>query len=390
MRLLLIVPKLISYRGFLRELSLSLVADGVEVHVACSREKMWGQSDRIPDEGVQIHGIDFPRGMNPSSHLQAARALRQLIADIEPDIVHAHFSAAIFTTALARKKGWPPTYATFHGVSFLASRGWKAAALARAEKWAARQFNAVWVLTEDDRAGLRVAVPKAIVHRLPGYGLGCDLERFAPLSPDRREAVRAAMGIERDDVVFTFLGRFVEFKGFALVVRAFLQLRQTNQRCGLLLIGIRDRLHPTGLSDEEEKVLTASNGVIDLGFRTDVENCLPAADVMVFPSRREGMPVCLMEALVLGIPAITSDTRGCREVVRDRVDGLVLREPTVDSLRAAMELAAGDKTLRADWSAAAIAGRERFSRDHFISAQKRIYETAVSPSPMVQPFTVAA
>ena len=390
MRLLLIVPKLISYRGFLRELCLSLVADGAEVHVACSCEKMWGHGGGLPDDGIQLHAVEFPRGMNPATHLQAARELRQLVAEIGPDIVHAHFSAAIFTTALARTESWPLTYATFHGVSFLASRGWKAAALARAEKWAARQFDAVWVLTDDDRAGLRAAVPKAVVHRWPGYGLGCDLKRFAPPAPASRKAIRTGHGIDDNEVVFAFLGRFTEFKGFALVVRAFLQMRHTHGRSRLLLIGIRDRLHPTGLTEEEEKALAACAGVIDLGFRTDVETCLPAADVMVFPSQREGMPVCLMEALALGIPAITSDTRGCREVVRDHVDGLVVREPTVESLRAAMELAANDQSLRREWSAAAIAGRERFNREHFVAAQKLVYGAAISPSHTAQPLTVAA
>src|SRR5205814_10672473 len=95
---------------------------------------------------------------------------------------------------------------------------------------------------------------------------------------------------------------------------------------------------------------------------------------MVFPSRREGMPVCVMEALALGVPVITCDARGCRDVVRDDVDGLVLRERTVESLCAAMGRAAADEPLRTRWAARAIADRERFSRLPFVAAQRRIYE----------------
>src|SRR4029434_4482626 len=88
-------------------------------------------------DDVELHHIELPRGMNPYAHLRAARALNQLVELLQPDIVHAHFSAAIFTTALARTSRWPVAHATFHGVSFLAIRGWKAALLREMETWAA-------------------------------------------------------------------------------------------------------------------------------------------------------------------------------------------------------------------------------------------------------------
>jgi len=66
MRLLLIVPKLVSYRSLLRELCLSLGADGTEVHLACSHEKLWSsRTAALTDDGVQMHAVEFPRGMNP-------------------------------------------------------------------------------------------------------------------------------------------------------------------------------------------------------------------------------------------------------------------------------------------------------------------------------------
>ena len=378
MRLLLVVPRIISYRGFLRELGSALAADGVEVHVACGLRNLAGDGESGDEDGVVLHHLDFTRGMHPTAHLRAARALNRLVEQLRPDVVHAHFSAAIFTTALARTSRWPTTLGTIHGVAFLALHGWKAWLLRVTETWAAQRLDAVWVLTEDDRAGLSAAAPGAVVHTLPGFGVGCDLEKFAVPGPAERAARRAALGVKPEEMVFAFVGRFTAFKGFDLVVRAFQQLAAVNPAARLLLIGERDHLHPTGLTPAEKGALQNSPRVIDTGYRDDVERFLAAADITVFPSSREGMPVCLMESLALGVPAITCETRGCREVVRDGVDGLVLRERNVAALRAAMQHAAEDPASRQRWSLAAIAGRERFSRDRFVAEQKRLYETCVS------------
>jgi glycosyltransferase involved in cell wall biosynthesis len=378
MRLLLVVPKLVSYRSFLRELCQSLVADGAEVHVACSPEPLWGEECEPAEKDVHLHRIEFARGMNPHDHVRAARALRALVRKIQPDLVHAHFSAAIFTTALGKTKRWPTTHATFHGVAFLAMEGWKRALLAAMETWAARRCDTAWVLTQDDCDGLRSAAGSATVRTLPGFGVGCDLERFTPITPEQRQALREEFGIAPRETVFAFVGRFVEFKGFALAVRAFLRLANPDTR--LLLIGSRDRLHPTGLSAAEEAALAGSPHIVECGYRPDVERFLGAADAMVFPSRREGMPVCAMEALAMGIPVITFDSRGCREVVRHRVDGLVLKRQDTESLAAAMNLAVTDPDLRREWSMRAIADRDRLSRQLFVATQKSIYAEALSAS----------
>ena len=384
MRLLLVIPNLVSYRSFLRELCRALVADGAQVHLACSGEKIWEGDEEAMDEGVEMHAIEFARGMNPITHLRAARELDRLVEKLRPDIVHAHFSAAIFTTAIARTRRWPASFATFHGVSFLAMRGWKAALMRAVETWSARQFDTVWVLTDDDRDGLQTAAPRALVRRLPGFGIGCDVERFTPPNAMAREALRQRLGINAGQIVFAFVGRFTDFKGFGQTVGAFLRLAATDAQVRLLLIGSRDPLHPTGLSEAEEQALKNSPQIIDAGYQSEVESLLAAADVMVFPSRREGMPVCLMEALALGVPVITLDTRGCREVVRDGVDGLVLRDDDLQTLTAAMQRVAHDQDLRREWSARALADRSRFDRAHFVAAQKHLYETA-TPAAQLAP-----
>ena len=216
MRLLIVIPNIVSYRSFLSDLCAEKVRNGHEVHVACSTDEQWSHGITAPDQpGVRLH---------PLQHALAAGSLRRLVRTIRPDLIHAHFSAAIFTTALARTKHWPMTIGTFHGISFPARRGLGSVLIRIAETFSARRFDELCVLTEDDAACLRKAVPTVRVRTLSSAGLGCDLDHFSPVTATIREARRKEFGFQPQHCVFVFVGRFVSFKGFDATVRAFLRL----------------------------------------------------------------------------------------------------------------------------------------------------------------------
>ena len=385
MRILFVIPKLSSFVSFLSELGAALLDEGIEVHCACSPGSLWNKPDRI-DPRVRVHPIPMPRGMNPVAHARAARRLDQVVREIKPDIVHGHFSSALFTTALARRSYWPTTLGTFHGMSFPLMKGFKGAILKFAESTAAARCDSVWVLTEDDCRALAAAARRAHVEVTRSCGIGCDLARFEPVTAMQRTAARGKLGFAADDIVFVFVGRFARFKGFDLTTRAFLRVAADNPRLRLLLVGVVDPLHTTGLTETEELARRDCPRITDVGYQSDVRQFLAASDAMVFPSTREGVAVCLMESLAMGVPAITRDARGCRDVVRDEIDGLVLGNPTVETVGDAMVRLANDPALRQRLAAAAVAGRERFDRRHFIKEQLAIYRQracVVTPRPGV-------
>jgi glycosyltransferase involved in cell wall biosynthesis len=384
MCLLLVIPRIASYRAFFNELCLELNASGAQVHVACSMEAIEAQKNAsVPDSCVHFHPLRLPRGMNPIGHQRAARELNALVARLRPNIVHAHFSAAIFTTALARRSTWPVTLGTFHGISFPLATGLTSRLLRTAESWAASRFDSVWVLTQGDREELNEAARDAVVKVSPSAGLGCDLEQFKRdgVSIAERQVLRERLRIEPGHRVFIFVGRFVAFKGFDLTVRTFLQIARTDPQLRLLLVGARDRLHPSGLTSSEDSARKNCPQIIDVGFQAEVASYLAISDVMVFPSHREGMPVCLMEALAMGVPVITSASRGCRDVVRHERNGLVLQDCTADTLGAAMKRLARDDGLRGRLSAEALAGRQCFDRRIFVREQINVYRQHAGRAP---------
>ena len=123
-------------------------------------------------------------------------------------------------------------------------------------------------------------------------------------------------GIKVDDVKFIFIGRLVAFKGFHLVVRGFLQTHAINDKIKLLVCGEFDDLHESGLNPDEIVRFSDHEGISYIGWTNTVERYLGISDAVVFPSEREGVPVNLMEALSMGAPVVTCDSRGCRDVMK--------------------------------------------------------------------------
>jgi glycosyltransferase involved in cell wall biosynthesis len=375
MKLLFIIPSITNYFTFLEDLIEELNGRKHEVHLATSRKHIARISAYRREVKCTVHDIDFPRAIDPFRHYGAAKSVKSLVERIKPDLINVHFSAALFTSMLAREEGWPPATGTIHGLGSPLIQGWRRTLIAKAEKWSAERADEVFVLTEDDRDYLAKNAPKATVSVLESFGMGCDLQRFDPAAvvEQRKEEVRAACGIAPDNFVYIFIGRQTQFKGYDKVVAAFAEVQQSHPKSRLLLVGEKDRIHPTSLEPRLEKSLKQDPAFIRVGWRENVQDYLAISHLNVFPSEREGLPVNLMESLAMGVPVVTIDSRGCREVVSHQVNGLVIEGRSHEKLVAAMRDLQDDKALLRRFSEAALQQRARFDRKRFIQEQLQIY-----------------
>ena len=135
-----------------------------------------------------------------------------------------------------------------------------------------------------------------------------------------RERVRGELGIPIDRVVVGFVGRLVAEKGIPELLRAW-ELRESDFE--LLIVGPADPSKSDALSQSMID-LADESGVRFLGHRDDIEDFYRALDVFVLPSHREGFPRAAMEAAASGLAIVATDIRGCREVVDDRLNGLLV------------------------------------------------------------------
>jgi glycosyltransferase involved in cell wall biosynthesis len=377
-KLLLIVPTLSSYEAFLSDFAEASVSAGHEVHVATQMKLLDGRSAEMLaslNARVFLHSILMPRGASPVAAMKAARELRGLVAEIRPDWIQAHFSAAAFVCALAKASDWPFTSCVIQGLACTLARGKARLAAWFGERLAMARLDEMWVLTDDDFDVIRGwNSSKARLQESPGFG--CRIDRFnvENYSAEWRSERRTELSIQQDEFVLVYVGRLAAFKGFDKVVAAYRNLKQRGVPVRLLLLGAFDTLHPSGLSEEEVGELKNNPLVLMPGWQDNVAEWLAISDICVFPSEREGMPVCLMEALCMGVPVVTSNSRGCRDVVRDGVDGLVLDDDALaTSLASLIECPARIEEM----SQRALQRRDHFDRKHFISEQLGVFQNAL-------------
>jgi glycosyltransferase involved in cell wall biosynthesis len=346
------------------------------VHLATSTEQIVGSKASMESLQCFVHHIRFPRGSSVSAHLAASKALKKLVWELSPDIIHCHFSTAALTAAIALSRNWPPTIATIQGLGFPQVRGIAKIRYGLAEYLIARRLSGIWVLSQSDINAYKSIGINHKVFLQKGFGFGCRLDLFDSnrFSSEERKVNRGKLNIAENDIVFVFVGRQVHFKGFHLVVRAFRMMHSICEHSRLLLVGGMDSIHRTGLSKEDEVFLQKSDSVIQVGWQNDVAQYLTLADVNVFPSEREGMPVNVMESIAIGLPVITSNSRGCVDLVQDGVNGIVLKKCIASEICHAMHVLYTNPGLRRMFSENAKKIRGQFNRNSWIEEQINIYQ----------------
>ena len=133
-------------------------------------------------------------------------------------------------------------------------------------------------------------------------------------------AVRADLGVGPGDVLVGTVGRLVAEKGYPELFEAVASL---PERYRLVVVGADDPEKPDAL-DRDMVDAARARGAQFLGHRDDVDALYAAMDVFVLASHREGFPRAAMEAAAMGVPVVATDIRGCRQVVDDGVNGVLV------------------------------------------------------------------
>lgn len=307
-----------TYRqGLIRELA----ARGVEVTVLAPRDRTFGLLTAM---GCRC--IDLPvasKGTNPRDDLRTLWALYRHYRSIRPDIVFHYTIKPNIYGSIAAKLAGVNSVAVTTGLGYVFIQQSRAAQVAKMlYRFAFRFPREVWFLNRDDKAAF--VDQNLLVHperaRLL-HGEGIDLEQFAftPL-PDTAH------------FDFVLIGRLLWDKGVGEYVEAARRLRARYPQARFRLLGPVGVDNPSAIT-RAEVAAWEQEGIIEyLGEAHDVRPFIAAANCVVLPSYREGVPRTLMEASAMGRPIVATDVPGCREVVAHGINGLLCEVRNADSL----------------------------------------------------------
>jgi glycosyltransferase involved in cell wall biosynthesis len=319
---------------------------GFEVHVATRVSR---GAAAIEAERFTLHPIPFARGsLSPLAAIASIFALRRVRRDVKPELTH-HVALQACVLGMLSTLGQPAACINAFiglGYSFTSETG--KARVVRALIGLTLRFLSnrrdciALVQNKDDRAALvSLGLAQNRIALIPGSGV--DVNRLTPLAEPNGAPT------------FGFVGRLLEDKGIRTLVAAHRLLRTRIPDARLLIAGTSDPANPASVTEAEAKSWNTEAGIAWLGYVGDIVSFWSKAHVAVLPSRREGLPLSLMEAAACGRAMIASDVPGCREIVIHERTGLLFPVDDVPALADVMVRIAGDRQLRAHY---AIAARE--------------------------------
>lgn len=284
------------------------------------------------------------RSLNPFREYALVQWLRRLIGREKVDLVHGFtIKCAVYGSIAARLEGIPARVNAVAGMGYVFTSNAPRAlvlrpVIRRLFRYALDGEGARLILQNPDDVDLfaraRLVKPEN-VRLIPGSGVDCS--RFSPVD----QGSSPAGG--RFRVVLP--ARLLWDKGLAEYVAAARLLRQQGAKIDFLLAGSPDPGNPAAVPEQVVRRWVEDGLVQWLGHVPDMPALLRSVHAVVLPSYREGLPKGLIEAAACALPLVTTDVPGCREVVTDGVDGLLVPAKDAAALAAAIAKLSEDPAL---------------------------------------------
>ena len=367
-RLVYVVNRAEFFLSHRAPLALAARAAGFDVHVATPPSPLHG---RIEALGLAWHPVPLEgRSLNPADDIRLTAALTGLYRRLRPDVVHhVAVKAVSYGGLAARLARVPAVVHALTGLGYLfVATGPKAAAARRVAvelfRRAYRHPNAAALFQNPDDAGeflrRRLVRPDQVTLI---RGSGVDVEAFTPAETP-----------PPGPPVVVLPSRLLADKGVREFVAAARLLKGRGVAARFVLAGDVDPLNPNSCTAAEVAAWVDEGAVEHLGHRTDMPDVLRAAHVACLPSYREGTPKALLEGAAAGLPLVTTDAPGCREVVRDGENGLLVPVREAGPLADALGRLLADADLRARMGAASRRRAEaEFRVEHVVTETLGLY-----------------
>jgi len=349
---------------------------GYRVAVIC---RVHAHADAIVKRGIEVIPIALARtGMHPGDELRTLAELLRIYRRERPDIVHhVAVKPILYGTLAARLTGVRTIVNAPVGLGYVFSSQTPKARLLRPFVLAAYRLfmnprNGATIFENPDDPAYFAGLGVVDIRRCRLIrGAGVDMGRFYPF-PEPKGVTLVVLA-----------SRLLWDKGVGEFVEAARLLRSQGVRARFVLVGEPDHANPAAVPESQLNDWREEGVVEFWGRREDMPEVFAGAHIVCLPSYREGLPKVLIEAAAAGRPIVTTDTPGCREIVREGENGLLVPVKSVEPLAAALRRLIEDPDLRLEMGrrgrAMAVAG---FSVEQVNTETLALYRRLLHRAPL--------
>lgn len=320
-------------------------------------------------DGVEVRELAMVRAIRPHKDAAHVFALRKMLQELRPDVVHTHSSKAgaigrlaSWSTGIGARVHTPHTFAFLFGAMF---SGFSRSLFRTVEKELARKTDRFLAVSADEAATFASAdfIPASKV-RVVGNGI--DMAPFEGATAIER----SVLGVPQHAPLGLVVGLLNVAKGQDLALRAL---------ASPMLANVHLAFAGSGEQEAELRALARELGVESrvhfLGWRDDVPRLLASCDVLLLPSRWEGMPYIVLEAMAAGRPVVATPVDGARALLADGRAGRLCRSDAPPDLAQGLaDVLRLDAPTRATLGKAGQARvRAEFTLEHMVDGLLSVY-----------------
>ena len=302
---------------------------GCEVHVA-AKDNLAEKNGLKLDFVEKVFDVPFARSPKSADNIKAYKQLKRIINEGQYDVIHCNTPMGGIVTRLAARgarKNGTRVYYTAHGFHFYKGapkKNW--IIFYPIEKFFSRLTDKLITITAED---YKLASKKfhCQVERI--HGVGVDENRYFPVDEAEKKRLREEMGYGAEQKIILCVGELLPNKNQTMAIHMMKEVVKQYPDAQLLLAGNgpeRERL------EQEIADCGLQENVQMLGYCTHLQDYQHIANVLVSCSRREGLPLNIVEAMLSGTPVVASENRGHRELVHDGKNGFMVDKDNYRSM----------------------------------------------------------
>lgn len=281
----------------------------------------------LDNYGVKPHLIEeMKRKPSLISDVKAFLRIRSMMKKFRPHIVHTHASkAGVLGRLAAISLGVPVVVHTFHGHVFHSYfSGWKTFIFKTIERLLAKGSTAIIALSQLQKKELVQEHRIAKEQKFVPISLGFDLSRFRENKDENRRQIRQLYSLDDDTLAIAIVGRLAPIKNHRLFLdMSRLVAARTAKKCVFFIVG--DGSESEWIKDETEVLNANGSGRwVMTSWVKDVAAFNSGMDIICLTSNNEGTPVSLIEAQAAGLPIVSTDVGGVKDIVKDQVTGVIV------------------------------------------------------------------